>query len=162
MNNKTDPSTIPDVQYFKNAGFKVIPPQAGKKGMNKNKANIDNVGPNPSRGKRREAMLQRTLDRYGQPHVFFMRNTTQHLQLMAENLQLVSGLPDGKSNYIHFWDALTYPIILLYSKLQLFSTDPDDLIKTHRIIHKIGQKKLTQEERMKHPICKQTGKDFIT
>ena len=148
-------------KQLQSLGFTCKEPKVAPRRTNSKKTNKNKYGSNPLRSDRMESFRSRLLDHNNYPHVFWLE-TCKEIAECVENVQLKNGKPDPKSEFAHGYDASSYPIYNMYPKLQLFSTDVGDLLKTYSIVHDIGQKCLTEEQRMAHPVCQALGKDLVT
>ena len=140
-------------------GFHCVQP-AGRMKRTRSKANDKTHIKNPLRKNRLESMRSRICDYYNYRHAFILDSCPKTIECI-EQIELKSGLPDVKSAFAHGYDAASYPLYKLYPKLQLVTDDLDNLNKTYHFVHEIGQRALTEAQRMAHPICQALGKDIV-
>jgi hypothetical protein len=151
----------PAYDHLKSAGFRVIQPKPETPKRRKTKYNKERHGSNPLRADRLDSFRGRIMDKYGYRHIYWLENCSQTIECI-DNVPLIQGIPDVKSKYAHFYDAASYPVYNIYPRIQLTTTDPDDLNKTYGIVHEIGQRYLTKEQREEHPIFIDSNKEIIT
>jgi hypothetical protein len=154
-------AVTPAHNYLHNAGFTVYRPKAYPKRTNTKRSNVERFGGNPIRIDRMESFRGRLFDRFNQAHVLFL-STCPGVIDSIENIPLANGQPDYRSDYAHAYDAASYPVYNLYPRLQLSTTDPATLTLTYSIVHDIGQKELTPEQRNAHPMTQTCGSDLVT
>jgi len=150
----------PAYDHLKAAGFHAIQPKPISGRPNKNKSNKERHGKNPIRADRLDSFRGRLLDKYGYAHIYYLENCVKTIECV-DNIPLYAGLPDLKSSFVHFYDAASYPVYNLYPRIQLFTTDPDELNKTYGFVYELGQQLLTEEQRAEHPIVKNSQKELV-
>jgi len=152
---------VPARKYLIAAGFRVVQPKAIVRGVHTSATNKAVSGQrNPARSDRMESMRGRLLSRYGWPNVQWLPSCPE-TKKAVQNILLAAGLPDNRSEFAHFYDACSYPVYNLYPVVQLYDADPDHLTRTYQLVHRIGQEKLSKEQRWAHPITQQLGKDLV-
>jgi hypothetical protein len=112
---------IPAFKQLKQLGIDVIPPQKVKsKGRRagQRRRRSHTYSSNPNRGDRQESARARFLTSKGQIFVTIHEDCTETIK-MCENIELYKSLPDLKSEHIHRWDALTYPIFKLFPRIDV-------------------------------------------
>lgn len=160
-NRSHQDAVTPAHKYLQNAGFAVYRPKPFVRRTNTRRANTQRFGANPIRIDRMESYRGRLLDRFGHAHVLFLANCTDVINSI-ENVPLLNGQPDYKCDFAHAYDAASYPVYNAYPRLQLSTVDADTLNMTYRIVHDIGQKLLTADQRKAHPVVAATGQELLT